>query len=89
MAETVVYINCKLVRDGAKDIDLTVHSYLVGRPSHCIVIIEDGNGRLIGGDLESVEQSFQDQVANHPGYVVKGQWNIIAIPKAGSLPSLA
>jgi hypothetical protein len=79
MNEIVVGIRGRLARDGAKDIDLLVYSYYVGRPSPCVVIEDWVNGGLIGGSIESVEQIFQFQVAKHPGCVIKERQDLVAV----------
>ncbi len=71
MTSSVVYICCRLIKDGADDIILIVQRDSFGRPSPCLVT-EDGKSSMIGGDIEGVEQMFQYQVAMHPGYVVNG-----------------
>jgi hypothetical protein len=79
MKSKVIWRSGKLVRDGAKDIYVTVHRHLSGcNPSLCNVI-EDGNGMVIGGDTGSVEQMFDDQVAKHPGYIVTQRRDFLAV----------
>lgn len=79
MEKILVCIDCTLVKDGSKNIELMVHRQFIGRPSNCIVIVEDGNKSLIGGDIENLEQGFQAQVAKHPGYVVKRRQDLVAV----------
>jgi hypothetical protein len=70
MQKLTVGILAKLSRDGAKDVDLLVHSYYLGRPSPCVVIEDGVNLGLTGGHIESLEQRFQTAVNDHPGYTV-------------------
>ncbi len=79
MKEIVVGIRGRLARDGANEIDLLVYSYYVGRPSPCVVIEDWVNKGLIGGSIESVEQIFELQAANHPGYSIKERQDLVAV----------
>jgi hypothetical protein len=79
MKQVIVGICGRLVKDGAQDINLLVHSYYVGRPSPCVVFEDWVNKGLIGGHIESVEQIFRQQVATHPGYVVKERQDLVAV----------
>jgi hypothetical protein len=80
MERIIFGIRGKLVKDGAKDIDLLVHSYYLGSPSPCVVIEDWVRKDVIGGHIDSVEQMFQQQVATHPGYVVKERQELVAVP---------
>jgi hypothetical protein len=78
MKTVTVGIHAKLAKDGAEDIDLLVHSYYIGRPSPCVVIVDWVNKGMIGGHIESVEEIFQLQLAKHPGYTIKNRQDMIA-----------
>jgi hypothetical protein len=71
MQEVTAGILARLTKEGAKDINLLVHSYYVGRPSPCVVIRDWVNQGMIGGCIESVEQIFDLEVAKHPDYTVR------------------
>jgi hypothetical protein len=77
MQEITVGIFAKLTKDGAKDIDVVVHSKDYGRPSPYYVI-EDwvDRGLLHGGPIESLELGLQNVVDGHPGYSVKKRIDI-------------
>jgi hypothetical protein len=79
MKQVIVGIRGTLSKDGAKDIDLLVHSYYVGRSSPCVVIEDWVNKGLIGGAINSIEQIFQLEIASHPGYVVMVRQDLIAV----------
>ena len=79
MRQVIIGTRATLAKDGAKDIDLLVHSYYVGRPSPCVVIEDWVNKGVIGGAIGSIEQIFQWEIANHPGYVVKARQELIAV----------
>ncbi|MGH7867711.1 MAG: hypothetical protein ACREP9_08810 [Candidatus Dormibacteraceae bacterium] len=68
MSKITVGIRAKLTKDGAKDIDLLVNSYYLGRPSPCVVMEDWVNLGIIGGHIESIEEVFQTAVSKHPGY---------------------
>jgi hypothetical protein len=83
MTESIVYIDCRLTKDGAKDVVLTVQRDSFGRPSPCLVT-EDGRSSMIGGaDIESVEQIFQYQVAQYPGYAVRDVRTLLPLGRIG------
>lgn len=76
MTSSIVYKDCRLTKEGAVDIILTVQMDLFGRPSPCVVT-EDGISCMIGGtDTDSVEEIFQYQVALHPEYVARDVWTV-------------
>lgn len=75
--EIIIGIHAKLTKDGAKDIDLLVHSYYVGRPSPCVVITDWSKRSGIGGSIDSLDQIFDLEVSKHPGYIVKERANIV------------
>lgn len=77
MPQAIVAIIGKLAKSGSKDIDLIVHSHRMGSPSPCVVIEDFSGPRGIGGSIQSLEQIFQLQVANHPGYVVKHRAELV------------
>lgn len=77
--EIIIGIHAKLTKEGAKDVDLLVHSYYIGRPSPCIVITDWSTRNLIGGSIDSLDQIFDLAVAKHPGYIVKERVNIVAV----------
>jgi hypothetical protein len=79
MKETLVGIRAKLMKPGMKSVDLAVHSYWVGRPSPCVVVKDRGIGSLIGGPFESLEEAFQIEVAEHPGYLVTEREDVFAV----------
>jgi hypothetical protein len=70
MRSQVVCRSGKLVKEGANDIDVMVHSHLCGCNPWLCAVIEDGSTSVIGGDTGGVELMFRDQVDKHPGYVV-------------------
>lgn len=71
MRKALVAILGKLTNEASNDIDLVVHSYRLGSPSPCIVIEDFSAPKGIGGSIQSLDQIFGREVANHPGYVVK------------------
>jgi len=75
--EVIIGIHAKLTKEGAKDIDLLVHSYYVGRPSPCVVITDWSTRSGIGGSIGSLDQIFDLELAKYPGYTVKERANII------------
>ena len=79
MGEILIGIDAKLTKQGADDIDLLVHSYYLGRPSPCVVVT-DTVRHVIGGSINSLDQIFAHEVAQHPGYTVKERANLLAIP---------
>lgn len=81
MQQILVAIDAKLTKLGAKDIDLLVHSYWLGKPSPCVVVT-DSMRHIIGGAIDSLDQMFASQVAMHAGYSVKERAHIFAIPPA-------
>jgi hypothetical protein len=81
MKEIVVGIHWRMVKQGSKDIDLMVDSLFEGRLSPCLVTEDWVNRSLIGGDIESIEQIFQYEVAKHPEYVVKGRLDHVLVAK--------
>jgi hypothetical protein len=64
-------ILARLTKDGAKDIDLLVFTYYLGRSSPCVTIEDGVNLGLTGGHIESLDQVVQIAVDKHPGYVVQ------------------
>ncbi len=84
MTNPVVCIACRLEKDGADDITLIVQRDSFGRASPCL-LNEDGRSSMIGGDIDSVEQIFQYQIAMRRGYVVQD----VLIKCASSSPDLA
>jgi hypothetical protein len=91
MKPVVIAISGKLTKDGAKDVDLLVHSCFVASPSPCNVIRDGGTPTTIGGWIGSPEEIFQIEVAKHPGYILKERGHIIAEPPVddGKLPRFA
>jgi len=81
MQQILVAIDAKLTKPGAKDIDLLVHSYWLGKPSP-YVVVTDSMRHIIGGAIDSLDQMFASQVAIHAGYSVKERAHIFAIPPA-------
>jgi len=79
MKQVLVGIRGTLAKSGAKEVDLLVHSYFLGRPSPCVVIVDWVNKGVVGGAIDSIEQIFQLEIANHPGYVVKTRQDLIAV----------
>jgi hypothetical protein len=77
MQETTVGVHAKLTKDGAKEVDLLVHSCFFGRPSPCRVLVDWVEQSVTGGSIESLEQMFQYQVAKFPGYVVQDRSAIV------------
>ena len=61
MQQILVGIDAKLTKPGAKDIDLLVHSYWLGKPSPCVVVT-DSMRHIIGGAIDSFDQTFASQV---------------------------
>jgi len=78
MKSIVIAVCGKLTKDGAKDIDLFVHSCFVASPSPCNVIRDGGAPLTIGGRIESPEEIFQVEVAKHPGYILQEHRQIMA-----------
>jgi hypothetical protein len=78
LMEIIIGIHAKLTKDGAKDIDLLVHSYYIGHPSPCVVITDWSTRSGIGGSIDSLDQIFDIEVAKYPGYVVNERVNIVA-----------
>ena len=76
MGEILVGINAKLTKQGAANIDLLVHSYYLGRPSPCVVVTNSVR-HVIGGSINSLDQIFAQEVAQHPGYAVKERANLL------------
>lgn len=76
--EITIGIHAKLPKDGAKGIDLLVHSYYIGPPSPCVVITGWSKRSGIGGPINSLDQIFDLEAAEYPGYVVKERANIVA-----------
>lgn len=80
--KTLVGIHPKLVKEGEKDIDLVVHSFYRGRPSPCVVIENYGIENVIGGNIDNLEQMFQQQVSMYPGFIVKERSDItVEVPE--------
>jgi hypothetical protein len=79
MGEVLIGIDAKLTKQGAEAIDLLVHSCYLGRPSPCAVVT-DSVRHVIGGSIDSLEQIFAQELARHPGYIVKERANLLAIP---------
>lgn len=77
MQETTVGVHAKLTKDGAKEVDLLVHSCFFGRPSPCRVVVDWVEQSVTGGSIESLEQMFQYEVAKFPGYVVQDRCAIV------------
>lgn len=71
MQELTVGILAKLTKDGAKDINVLVHSQYLGRPSPYLVIEDWVYRGHVGGPVESLEQGLQGVVNEHPGYMVQ------------------
>jgi len=84
MKEVIVGVHRKLVKDGAKDIDLVVHRYYINQSSPCVVIEDWADPRVIGGHIETVEEILKLEVAKHPGYVVKDRSDFVMSEKVES-----
>jgi hypothetical protein len=59
------------VTDGARDIELLVHSHNVGNPSPCHVYENGIYQEMIGGSISSLDQIFEFEAAKHQGFEVK------------------
>jgi hypothetical protein len=84
MSEVIVGVRGRLVKDGAKDIDLVVHRHYLNQSSPCVVIEDWADRRGIGGSIQTVEQIFELELAKHPGYVVNDRTNLMMIEKGES-----
>lgn len=79
MEAVTVAIEGKFGKDGARDIDLVVHSFYVGHPSPCVVIEDGVNRGLIGGQVDTLDEIFQLELSRHPGYIVKERSDVVLI----------
>jgi hypothetical protein len=70
MPKITVGIEAVLTKDGAKDINLIVHRYYIGQPSPCVVV-RDGERWGVGGNIETIEEILELEVAKHPGYTAQ------------------
>ncbi len=65
-----------LIKDGAQDINLLVHSKHLGRPSPSVTIEDGVILGLTGGIRDPLELTFQIAVDRHPGYTVQRRTTI-------------
>ena len=89
MKQVVVGVRGTLSANGAKDIDLLVHSHNVGNPSPCHVIEDRAHRGMIGGSICSLDQIFDIEVAKHEGFAVteRGYYMAMVSSEFGEEPS--
>ena len=70
MAKVLIAVQGTLECDGAQDIALRVESISPPQVSP-IVVIENGAGRVMTGDYDSLLKAFKEAAEEHPEYSVK------------------
>jgi putative nucleotidyltransferase with HDIG domain len=78
MKDVIVAVVAKLVRPGAKDIDLLVSSIYLGQPSPSRVIEDGVETDVFREQAHSLEEILQREVAKRAGYTVERQLMIAA-----------
>ncbi len=75
----VIAIQCELVKEGELKRDLLVYRYNERRPSPCVVA-SNGFRAVIGGHIQSVEQIYDQELAEWPGYCAANCEVLVAAP---------
>lgn len=61
------------ITNGAREIELLVHSHNVGNPSPCHVYENRMYRGMIGGCIHSLDQILELEAAKHHGFAVKNR----------------
>jgi hypothetical protein len=78
MEKVIIAIHAKLSEPGGKDTDLLIHRLREGAASPC-AIVEDGERRVVGGHIESIEDMLPYAIARHPGSVLRNRFDLVKV----------
>lgn len=75
----IIAIRAKVTETkSGKGTDLLIHWLREGSASPC-VIVEDGEPRLIGGHIETIEEMLPIVMAEHPGCVLTDRCDLVKL----------